>query len=76
MAENLHNKHRERVRKEFLEHGISDSAPEHKLLEMLLFTFRMSGVNLERQATLNIIVHETMARDINFLRLKNFSDKG
>ncbi len=37
MAENLHNKHRERVRKEFLEYGISDSAPEHKLLEMLLF---------------------------------------
>ncbi len=47
-----------------------------ELLEMLLFTFRMSGVNLERQATLNIIVHETMAKDINFLRLKNFSDRG
>lgn len=47
-----------------------------ELLEMLLFTFRMSGINLERQATLNIIVHETMARDINFLRLKNFSDRG
>lgn len=47
-----------------------------ELLEMLLFTFRMSGVNLERQATLNIIVHETMAKDINFLRLKDFSDRG
>lgn len=37
MAENLHHKHRERVRKEFLAHGINENAPEHKLLEMLLF---------------------------------------
>ena len=47
-----------------------------ELLEIMLTTFRMSGVNLERRATLNIIVHETMARDINFLRLKIFSDRG
>lgn len=37
MAENLHKKHRERVRKEFLAHGFNDNSPEHKLLEMLLF---------------------------------------
>ena len=37
MANNLHKEHRERVRKEFLEHGFSEDAPPHKLLEMLLF---------------------------------------
>lgn len=34
---NLHNKHRERVRKEFLAKGFSDDTPPHKILEMVLF---------------------------------------
>lgn len=33
----VHDKHRERVRKEFLERGFADNTPEHKILEMLLF---------------------------------------
>lgn len=37
MSANLHKEHRERVRKEFLEHGFADDVAEHKLLEMLLF---------------------------------------
>ena len=37
MAENLHNKHRERMRKQFLTEGFSENSSEHKLLEMLLF---------------------------------------
>ncbi len=34
---NPHNGHRERVRKEFLENGFSESTPPHKILELLLF---------------------------------------
>lgn len=37
MSENLHEKHRERVRKEFFANGIDHETPEHKVLEMLLF---------------------------------------
>ena len=37
MADNLHNKHRERMRKQFLAEGFSENSSEHKLLEMLLF---------------------------------------
>lgn len=37
MANDLHQKHRERMRKEFLEHGFADDVPPHKILEMLLF---------------------------------------
>ncbi len=37
MAENLHAKHRERVRKEFLANGFDIDTPPHKMLEMLLF---------------------------------------
>lgn len=37
MANDLHKKHRERMRKEFLEHGFADDVPPHKILEMLLF---------------------------------------
>ena len=34
---NPHDGHRERVRKEFLENGFSESTPPHKILELLLF---------------------------------------
>ena len=33
----VHDKHRQRVRKEFLARGFDESTPEHKILEMLLF---------------------------------------
>ncbi len=35
--ENPHEKHRQRVRREFLEYGFSESTPPHKIIEMLLF---------------------------------------
>ena len=34
MSEGIHSKHRERVRKEFLEHGFNDATPNHKLIEI------------------------------------------
>ena len=37
MANDLHKQHRERVRKDFLENGFSDSTSAHKFLELLLF---------------------------------------
>ncbi|MBR7070953.1 MAG: DNA repair protein RadC [Clostridia bacterium] len=37
MAENLHAKHRSRVKKEFLKHGFQKDTPPHKVLELLLF---------------------------------------
>lgn len=52
---------------------IQDNTPQ-LLLENILWTFRLSGVNLGRTASLRIIVHESMADDINFLKLKNLGD--
>ncbi len=37
MSNDLHKKHRERVKKDFLEHGLPDDIPSHKILEFLLF---------------------------------------
>lgn len=37
MAENLHSQHRQRVRKEFLDRGIDENTPAHKIFELLLF---------------------------------------
>lgn len=37
MANNLHNEHRDRVRKDLLNHGFDDETPLHKIVEMLLF---------------------------------------
>lgn len=37
MPENKHIGHRERVRREFLENGFSETTPPHKILEFLLF---------------------------------------
>ena len=52
---------------------IRDNTPQ-LLLENLLWSFRLSGVNLGRTATLRIIVHESMFNEIDFLKLKNFCD--
>ena len=45
-----------------------------QLLEMMLWSFRLSGVHLARQATLTIVVHKSTSSEINFWRLKNYSD--
>ena len=37
MENNLHNGHRERVKKKFLEQGFSDATPKHEILELILF---------------------------------------
>ena len=43
-------------------------------LELLIWTFKVSGINLSKNATLNIIIHKSVAGEINFLRLKDYSD--
>ena len=52
---------------------IQDNTPQ-LLVENILWTFRLSGVNLGRTAALKIVVHESMADDIDFLKLKNLGD--
>lgn len=37
MDKNIHDGHRERVKKKFLEHGFSDATPKHEILELILF---------------------------------------
>ena len=37
MGENLHEKHRKRVRAELLKNGFSDITPDHRIIETLLF---------------------------------------
>ena len=45
-----------------------------QLVELILWSFRISGINLTRLATLTIVVHKTMTDDIDFLKLKDYSD--
>jgi len=55
LANNLHNKHRERVRQDLLNHGFDDETPLHKIVEMLLF------YSIPRKDT-NEIAHELVNR--------------
>lgn len=50
-----------------------DPTPQ-QLVELLLWSFRVSGINLSRNCTLNIIVHKGMLENINFLKLLSYSD--
>lgn len=50
-----------------------DYTPQ-QLLELLLWSFRISGINMTRLASITIVVHRTMVDSIDFLKLKNFSD--
>ena len=45
-----------------------------QLVELILWSYRISGINLTRLATLTIVVHESMTDEIDFLRLKDYSD--
>lgn len=55
MEDNLHEGHRDRIRKEFLRHGFDKNTPPHKILEILLFYC------VPRTDT-NPIAHELIAR--------------
>ena len=50
-----------------------DYTPQ-QLIEMILWTFRISGINLNRTSSLNIIVHKSMISEINFIKLKDYGD--
>ena len=45
-----------------------------QLLELILWSFRVSDVDLCRESTLNIIVHSSLVKEINFLKLLHYSD--
>ena len=45
-----------------------------QLIELLLWSFRISGIQLSRNATLTIVVHKSVAKEIDFLKLTNYSD--
>ena len=47
---------------------------EQQLIELLLWSFRISGIHLSRSATLTIVVHKSMSKKINMLDLKKYSD--
>lgn len=55
MDKNLHEGHRERVRKEFLQHGFDSNTPPHKILELLLFY-------CVQRADTNPIAHELIQK--------------
>lgn len=52
---------------------MNNNTPQ-QLLESILWTFRMSGINLGRTASLRIIVHQSMVDEIDFLKLSNYGD--
>ena len=60
--DNPHKKHRERVRKEFLQYGFSNTAPPHKIPEMLLF------YSIPRKDT-NEIAHALLKRFGSFTNI-------
>lgn len=47
---------------------------EQQLIELLLWSFRINGIHLSRNASLNIVVHRSMINKINMLDLKKYSD--
>lgn len=63
MSAGLHDKHRDRVRKEFLAHGFDETTPLHKVVEMLLFysiprkdTNELAHILVEKFGTLEKIL--------------------
>ncbi len=45
-----------------------------QLIELIIWSFRVSGINLSKNATLNIIVHKDSIHDVDFLKLSYYSD--
>lgn len=45
-----------------------------QLIELILWSFRISGIQLSRRATLSVVVHESLINDIDFLKLSYYSD--
>ena len=45
-----------------------------QMMELILWSFRVSDVDFCRESTLNIIVHSSLAKEINFLKLLYYSD--
>ena len=45
-----------------------------QLIELILWTFRINDINLCRGATLNIVIHKSMMKEINLTDLKKYSD--
>ena len=45
-----------------------------QLIELILWSFRISGIRLNKTATLTIVVHESLVNEIDFLKFSNYSD--
>lgn len=45
-----------------------------QLLELILWSFKISGVHLASQATLTIIIHKSTTKEINFWDIDKYSD--
>lgn len=45
-----------------------------QLIELILWSFRISGIHLSKNATLTIVVHESLVKDVDFLKLSYYSD--
>lgn len=45
-----------------------------QLLEWILWTFRISGINMTRSASITIVVDKSVIEEIDFLKLKDYSD--
>ncbi len=45
-----------------------------QLIELILWSFRISGIQLSKKSTLSIVVHKSLIHDIDFLKLSYYSD--
>lgn len=51
-----------------------DYSPQ-QLIELLLWSFSISGIHLSRSATLRIVLGKDAVEDIDMLRLLDYSEK-
>ena len=45
-----------------------------QLIELIMWSFRISGIRLNKTATLTIVVHESFVNEIDFLKFSYYSD--
>ena len=45
-----------------------------QLIELILWSFRLSGIRLSKTAILTIVVHKSLVNEVDFLRLRTYSD--
>lgn len=52
------------------------SSTPHQLLEVMLWTFKISKVKFKEPSKITIVLHESQYKNVNFYKLKEFEENG